>query len=457
MGSTFKGTLMNYRLLFCVLALLILRTPAYGRDNAPTPWTKLETQIGNTIFTVSVPGEAYISPYFNINNPRFFEGFDRMLLSQQWDYKCSRKKYNSLSCAVSLMAFRPGNNYDLKSAKGLRDAVEDARVYSHEEEMRQRIEKRPSFTAFPLEPSFDQNQRMIDNVLWASYKETYVSNSERKRIASNYVAPLDGKCFLQVVIVTEEHLKCSRNHAEWIQEAEALESRIVSSLRLSSKPARRLDSSVSNPKVVGTESVPAGKNESAKKPSVGHHGKISGNLYTFPGNIFNCTVPSFLKEGEWSDFVHANGGNVTFWDQFQLERVDYVRFDAKDEEAFRSVGAKDAAYDSFFREALLPGIYDGSPDAEIQYSGMVPIGDETIGVENLYLAYMRIPHKGNSFHGENNKKVIGDAYRGWLLYATDEKVFIVSLQCMTDLPKDRWIEELTEEFQRCSFGRWWER
>ena len=355
------------------------------------------------------------------------------------------------------MAFRPGNNYDLKSDKGLCNAIEDARAYSHEEGMRQRIEKRPSFTAIPLEPSFDQSQRMIDKVLWATYKVTYESNSERKRIASNYVAPLDGKCFLLVEIVTEEHLKCSRNHAEWIQEAEALELRIASSLRLLSKPPKRTESTVRSSAIVGTGTAPARKNKSDTRSGVGHHGKISGNLYTFPGNIFNCTVPSFLKEGEWSDFVRPNGGNVTFWDQFQLERIDYVRFDAKDEEAILKVGAKDVAYDSFFREALLPSIYDGSPDAEIQFSGMVPIGDETIGVENLYLAHMRLPHKGNSFHGENNKKIFGDAYRGWLLYATDGKVFVVSLQCMTDLSKDRWIEELTEVFQRCSFGRWWER
>ncbi len=82
---------MNYRLLFCALTLLTFRAPAYGQDNTPTPWTQLETQIGSAIFSVSVPGEAYISPYFNINNPRFFEGYDRLLLRQQWDYRCSKK------------------------------------------------------------------------------------------------------------------------------------------------------------------------------------------------------------------------------------------------------------------------------------------------------------------------------------------------------------------------------
>ena len=61
---------------------------------------------------------------------------------------------------------------------------------------------------------------------------------------------------------------------------------------------------------------------------------------------------------------------------------------------------------------MLPAVYAGMPDAELQFTGMVPIGDKNIGIEHLFLAYMRLPHKGNAIRWENDKEVKGDAYRG---------------------------------------------
>lgn len=445
-----------------VVIMLLLHGSCYAIGPDTSSWTNLETRIGNHVFSMSVPGKASIKPYYNIEDPALYENNPGAhLISQYWPYNGFRKEYGGVSCSVGVNRFLPEQKQDLKSFNGLKNAVESARKFRSEQLFERYALPSDSSNRKNIffDPSSDWRQHDVNGTKWVRYSVSKMLDADTITERVFYVAVLDSRHYIHVGIAITKESKQEKKFDKWLPKAEALAREIAASLQVAPLPDQE-----SNAAPSGGSSPPSASARPEQEAAVrtpkgrrGMHGTLSGNRYTFPGGLFDCTVPPYSGERGMSDFVHENGGNVTFWNQFKLERTDCVRFEPEDHETFRASGIGEKLYKSFFDEAMLPAVYAGMPDAELQFTGMVPIGDKNIGIEHLFLAYMRLPHQGNAIRWENDEEIKGDAYRAWLIYAADGYFFSLSSQVQTDLEKDRWIQVMTSAFQRYSFGRWWER